>query len=125
MALQAGASHALLDVSTCTNRLRFSARPVRSTPCAATHQRGCRTARRAQQTPWARHGRWRIALGGRQRKMPFGIPVRQTEDGSPMSPRQIHDEALTLLLAGHETTALALSWTWYLLAQHPHVAAAM
>jgi cytochrome P450 len=49
----------------------------------------------------------------------------QTEDGSPLSPRQIHDEALTLLLAGHETTALALSWTWYLLAQHPDVDAAM
>ena len=42
-----------------------------------------------------------------------------------MSPRQIHDEALTLLLVGHETTALALSWTWYLLAQHPDVDAAM
>jgi cytochrome P450 len=41
------------------------------------------------------------------------------EDGSHMSARQVHDEALTLLLAGHETTALALSWTWYLLAQHP------
>jgi cytochrome P450 len=49
----------------------------------------------------------------------------RTEDGSPLSPRQIHDEALTLLLAGHETTALALNWTWYLLAQHPDVDAAM
>jgi cytochrome P450 len=47
------------------------------------------------------------------------------EDGSPLSPRQIHDEALTLLLAGHETTALALSWAWYLLAHHPDVDAAM
>ena len=49
----------------------------------------------------------------------------RTEDGRPLSPRQIHDEALTLLLAGHETTALALSWTWYLLAHHPDVDAAM
>ena len=49
----------------------------------------------------------------------------QADDGSPMSTRQIHDEALTLLLAGHETTALALSWTWYLVAQHPDVDAAM
>jgi len=49
----------------------------------------------------------------------------QTDDGSPLSPRQIHDEALTLLLAGHETTALALSWTWSLLAHHPDVDAAM
>src|SRR5439155_899075 len=47
------------------------------------------------------------------------------DDGSPMSARQVHDETLTLLLAGHETTALALSWTWYLLAQHPDVDAAL
>jgi len=51
--------------------------------------------------------------------------LAQADDGSPMSPRQVHDEALTLMLAGHETTALALSWTWYLLAQHPDVDAAM
>jgi cytochrome P450 len=49
----------------------------------------------------------------------------QTEDGKSLSPQLIHDEALTLLLAGHETTALALSWTWYVLAQHPDVDAAM
>ncbi|MFX8933960.1 cytochrome P450, partial [Acinetobacter baumannii] len=33
------------------------------------------------------------------------------------------DEAMTLFLAGHETTANALAWTWYLLAQHPEVEA--
>lgn len=44
------------------------------------------------------------------------------EDGSGMTPRQLRDEALTLLLAGHETTANALSWTWYLLAGHPEAA---
>ena len=36
-----------------------------------------------------------------------------------MSDRQIRDEVMTLILAGHETTANVLSWTWYLLAQHP------
>jgi cytochrome P450 len=41
------------------------------------------------------------------------------EDGSRMTDQQVRDEAMTLFLAGHETTALALSWTWYLLAQHP------
>ncbi len=40
-------------------------------------------------------------------------------DGTGMSDQQVHDEALTLLLAGHETTASALAWTWALLAQHP------
>ena len=40
----------------------------------------------------------------------------QDEDGSKMSDRQLRDEVMTLFLAGHETTALALSWSWYLLA---------
>ena len=43
----------------------------------------------------------------------------QDEDGSRMTDVQLRDEAMTLFLAGHETTALTLSWTWYLLAQHP------
>jgi cytochrome P450 len=38
-----------------------------------------------------------------------------------MTDRQVRDEVMTLFLAGHETTAVALSWTWYLLAQHPEV----
>jgi cytochrome P450 len=41
------------------------------------------------------------------------------EDGSAMSVRELRDQVLTFLLAGHETTALALSWTWYLLSQNP------
>ncbi len=43
-------------------------------------------------------------------------------DGGGMSDVQVRDEAMTLFLAGHETTANALAWTWYLLAQHPDVA---
>lgn len=42
-------------------------------------------------------------------------------DGSGMDRRQIRDEVLILFLAGHETTANALTWTWYLLSQHPEV----
>jgi cytochrome P450 len=38
-----------------------------------------------------------------------------------MSDQQLRDEAMTLFLAGHETTALALAWGWYLLAQHRDV----
>jgi len=41
--------------------------------------------------------------------------------GGGMTDQQVRDEALTLFLAGHETTANALSWTWYLLSQHPEV----
>ena len=42
----------------------------------------------------------------------------QDEDGSRMSDRQLRDEAMTIFLAGHETTANALSWTWLLLSQN-------
>jgi cytochrome P450 len=40
------------------------------------------------------------------------------EDGSRMSDKQLRDEVMTFLLAGHETTALALSWTWHLLGEN-------
>ena len=42
-------------------------------------------------------------------------------DGSSMSDQQVRDEAMTLFVAGHETTANALTWTWYLLSQYPEV----
>jgi cytochrome P450 len=41
------------------------------------------------------------------------------EDGSAMAAEQLRDEVMTLLLAGHETTAVSLSWIWLLLSQHP------
>lgn len=41
------------------------------------------------------------------------------EDGQGFSDAQVRDEAVTLVLAGHETTAMALTWTWMLLSQHP------
>jgi cytochrome P450 len=43
------------------------------------------------------------------------------EDGSQMNDRQLRDEAMTLFLAGHDTTALTLSWLWYVLAQDPAI----
>lgn len=44
-------------------------------------------------------------------------------DGKGMTDQQVRDEALTIFLAGHETTANALTWTWYLLSQHSEVEA--
>jgi cytochrome P450 len=49
--------------------------------------------------------------------------VRDEETGEGMSDRQLRDEVLTLFLAGHETTANALSWTWHLLGLHPEAEA--
>ena len=41
------------------------------------------------------------------------------EDGSQMTPQQLHDETMTLFIAGHETTAQMLGWTWYALSKNP------
>lgn len=49
------------------------------------------------------------------------MQVRDEEDGSQMSDQQLRDEVATLILAGHETTANTLAWTWMLLGQHPTV----
>ena len=43
------------------------------------------------------------------------------EDGTQMTPQQLHDETMTLFLAGHETTAQMLGWTWYALSRNPEV----
>jgi cytochrome P450 len=53
------------------------------------------------------------------------IDARDRHSGEPMSDRQIRDEVFTLVVAGHETTASALCWTWYLVAGDPAVAAAV
>ena len=51
------------------------------------------------------------------------IAARDEDDGGGMTDAEIRDEVMTLLLAGHETTANALTWSWYLLSQHPGVRA--
>jgi cytochrome P450 len=51
------------------------------------------------------------------------LHAQHEDDGSRMTDKQLRDEAMTLFLAGHETTALALSWSWYLIASHSQVEA--
>ncbi len=51
------------------------------------------------------------------------MAARDEETGAPLSDRELRNEVLTLFTAGHETTANALAWTWFLLARHPDVAA--
>ena len=47
------------------------------------------------------------------------MSARDKDSGEPMAERQLIDEVLTLVVAGHETTASGLNWTWFLLSQHP------
>jgi len=53
----------------------------------------------------------------------LSLLLRAEEDGAGMSDEQVRDEALTLFLAGHETTAIALTWTWWLLSRNPEAEA--
>lgn len=83
---------------------------------------------------YARHRLNKIVYGmiherrnsGEQRDDVLGmlLEARDEEgDGTGMSDQQVRDEVLILFLAGHETTANTLAWTWYLLSQHPEVEA--
>jgi cytochrome P450 len=63
--------------------------------------------------------RERRAQGGDRGDLLSMLLATQDEDGGRMSDQQIRDESMTLFLAGHETTANALSWAMYLLARNP------
>ena len=51
------------------------------------------------------------------------MAARDKETGEPMGARELIDEVMTLIVAGHETTASGLNWSWYLLSQHPEAEA--
>jgi cytochrome P450 len=61
--------------------------------------------------------------GGREDGDLLGLMLRarDRDSGRPMSDTQLANEALTLVVAGHETTASVLNWVWYLLARNPEV----
>jgi cytochrome P450 len=61
------------------------------------------------------------ARGGHGDDLLSRLLSAEHEDGTRMSDEELRDETMTLYLAGHETTALTLAWTWYLLSQHPEV----
>lgn len=50
------------------------------------------------------------------------IQARDEETGEGMTDRQIRDELMTFLMAGHETVSAGLAWVWYLLSTHPNIA---
>jgi cytochrome P450 len=74
---------------------------------------------------------YRLIAEGRARGTDKGdvlsilLLARDDEDGTGLTDAQVRDEVMTLLLAGHETTANALTWTWYELAKNPGVLATL
>ena len=65
----------------------------------------------------------RESSGQREDLLSVLLSAADADTGDGMSDRQLRDEMMTMFLAGQDTTAHALSWTWYLLAQHPDVEA--
>jgi cytochrome P450 len=63
----------------------------------------------------------RASRGDRGDLLSMLLLAQDEDDGSVMTDQQVRDEAMTIFLAGHETTANALTWTWYLLSQSPDV----
>jgi enediyne biosynthesis protein E7 len=53
------------------------------------------------------------------------MAARDRDNHTAMSDKELIDEVLTLIVAGHETTAAALTWTWYLISRHPQTAAGL
>ncbi|MDW8396465.1 MAG: cytochrome P450 [Anaerolineae bacterium] len=51
--------------------------------------------------------------------------ISTTDDGQPLSDKEVRDEIVTMLIAGHETVAAGLTWAWHLLADHPAEQAAL
>jgi len=51
----------------------------------------------------------------------MALAARDKDSGAPMSDQQLVDEVITLVVAGHETTASALTWMWYQLGRHPEI----
>ena len=60
--------------------------------------------------------------GGADDLLGMLMEARDEETGEGMTDRQLRDEVMTVYLAGHETTAMALSWCWYLLSKNPESA---
>lgn len=89
-----------------------------------------RSAERRRRDAIARLDALMFRLIGEHRATPrpgtllsFLLAARDPETGQGMDDRDVRDEAMTLLMAGHETTAGTLSWVWHLLARHPDAAA--
>jgi cytochrome P450 len=61
----------------------------------------------------------RAATTARDDLLAMLLNARDDDGGAAMTGRQVREEAMTLLLAGHETTANTLAWGWYLLARNP------
>ena len=71
-------------------------------------------------------GTWEVRRGRQRQRfdlLQLLLEARDADTGDVMSDAEVVDEVMTLVVAGHETTASTLNWTWWLLATHPEITA--
>jgi cytochrome P450 len=85
------------------------------------NRRARRAVSRLDRIVWKVIGERRRDARDRGDLLSMLISARDAETNEVMTDRQLRDEVVTFLVAGHETTAVTLSWTWHLLAQHADV----
>jgi cytochrome P450 len=79
-------------------------------------------AARAQLDAWimAMISRRRLERSGPPNFLDLLLDARDADTGAQLSDRELRDEVMTMLMAGHESTSVALTWAWYLLDRHPN-----
>lgn len=82
-----------------------------------------RTVARMDALAYALIRRRRADLAGRTDLLSLLLRSADAGGGPPLTDREVRDELMTMFFAGHETSAAALTWAWYLLGEHPEVTA--
>ncbi len=111
---------ALTDAMAQMSRMVRSVIPIPPTWPTPGNRRGLRAVARLDRIIYGLIEERRRAGGERHDFLSMLLAARD-EAGGAMTDKQVRDEAMTIFLAGHETTANALTWTFYLLAKHPAV----
>jgi len=114
-------AHALADVGDAFARRLFSIVRVPETWPTPANVRAWRAIRRLDAIVYGLIEQRRADRSERDDLLSLLLRARDADDGKGMSDKQLRDESMTLFLAGHETTALALTWTLDLLATNPDV----
>ncbi len=106
-----------------TELASFSRRPLPPlTVPTPGHRRMWRALRVMEATVQDVINSYRAGEHDRRDLLSMMMQAQDEESGRRMSDRQLRDEVLTMLFAGHETSAITLTWAWYLLSQHVSVA---
>ncbi len=110
---------ALTEALHSVNRLLLPGGELAEKLPLAANQRAEQAMQRLNATVYRMIEERRASAEDRGDLLSMLLAAQDEESGQGMSDEQVRDEAMTLFLAGHETTANALTWTWYLLAQNP------